>query len=67
VPPTLRAAADSVKNPSKLGRNPRFSLAIKSTVRRPVESDHDNRRTSEHDNRWFVVGATGGVNGRVAA
>jgi hypothetical protein len=26
------------------------------------ESDHDNRHTSEHDNRWSVLAGTSGVN-----
>jgi hypothetical protein len=27
-----------------------------------AESDHDKRRTSEHDNRWHVLGSAAGVN-----
>jgi hypothetical protein len=43
-----------------------FAIALGWQVN-TAESDQAIRRTSDQDNRWFVVEAAGGLNCRVAA
>jgi hypothetical protein len=44
-----------------------IATAEVGSVTLTVESDHDNRRTSDQDNRWFAPCAAGGVNYCIAA